>query len=119
LVGTDVTGTDLDLGEPGDSLGDQFIGTSNLTQNGRPAGEAHIVCQAVRLVETGVTAQCVGTLVLLAGQITVQGAPTFTEDLHFTLAITGGTGRYKAAQGELQSRALSETQDELSVRLTR
>ena len=113
-----MTGTDLDLGGPGESLGDQFIGSSDLTQNGRPAGEAHIVCQAVRIVETGVTAQCLGTLVLPAGQITVHGAPTFTEDLQFTLAITGGTGRYKTAQGEIHSRALSETQDELSVRLT-
>jgi hypothetical protein len=109
----------LDLGEPGDSLGDQNVFTDNLFRNGKRVGELHVVCTLTRLVErVSATAQCLGTLVLPAGQITFQAALTFTEDAtRFTLAITGGTGAYRTAHGQIRVHEISDTEARLTVRL--
>ncbi len=58
--------------------------------------------------------QITGTLSLPNGQITVQGLEEPPTD-HGTIAITGGTGRYLAAKGELRFRDTSETTAEMTL----
>jgi hypothetical protein len=123
LVSITVDGADLDFNKQGPSLGDQFVFTDNLFWNGKRVGEDHGSCTFTRITGTATspsfTAECQVTLVLAAGQITVQGAPTFSEQgpQTNTLAITGGTGAYRTAQGQIQARDVSETRTEITVQL--
>jgi hypothetical protein len=93
----------LDLGERGDSLGDQFVFSGNLFRRGEKVGTDGGVATIVRLQPRVLaTLQFVATAVLPGGQITVQGLVTFTDGPStYRLAITGGTGRYRTADGVL------------------
>jgi hypothetical protein len=104
LVARNVQEASLDLGEPGDSLGDQFITSDNVFRDGKKVGQDGVVCTLVRLVpRVSATLQCVATLSLLDGQVTAQGLPTFTDGPgSFILAITGGTGAYRTAHGQVK-----------------
>ena len=111
----------IDLGEAGDSLGDQFVFSGDLFRSGEKVGIDGGVCTIVRLEpRVSATSQCVATAELPKGQITVQGLLTFTEETEgepFRLAITGGTGKYKEAQGELKVVEISETESELTFKI--
>ncbi len=110
-----------DLGEPGDSLGDQLAFTQDLFRRGEKVGIAGVVCTLMRLEPVGGTLHCVGTAQLPKGQITIQGLATLTGDeegeptQHF--AITGGTGRYKTAHGVLTVVDVSETESQLTFKI--
>jgi hypothetical protein len=106
---------ELDLGEQGESLGDQFIFSDDLFRDGEKVGIAGGVVTLVRLEPmVSATLQFVATAELPKGQITVQGLATFTDGPStYRLAITGGTGRYKTAHGTL---TVEET--ETGARLT-
>ncbi len=123
LVSNTVDEADLDFNEKGPSLGDQFVFTDNLFKNGKRVGEDHGSCTLVRITGTGASAEftvhCQVTLVLAAGQITLQGAVTFTGQgpQTNTVAITGGTGAYQTAHGQVRVREVSETRTELTVQL--
>ena len=112
---------EIDLGEPGDSLGDQFVTSSDLFRAGEKVGIDGVVCTLVRLEPmVSATSQCVATAELPKGQISVQGLLTFTEETEgepFKLAITGGTGKYKEAQGELKVTQISETESQLTFKI--
>ena len=112
---------DIDLGESGDSLGDQFIFSGDLFKHGKKVGIDGGVCTIVRLEPmVSATAQCVATAELPKGQITVQGLLTFTEETEGEpsfLAITGGTGKYREAQGELKVDQDSETEAQLTFKI--
>ncbi len=122
---TEVSGQEanLDLGEPGDSLGDQFVFSNDLVRHGKKVGTDGGVGTVVRLESmVSATLQFVATAQLPKGQITVQGLVTFTEANEgepFELAITGGTGRYKAAHGVLTVDEVSETETLLTFRIIR
>ena len=112
---------DIDLGESGDSLGDQFIFSGDLFKHGKKVGIDGGVCTIVRLEPmVSATAQCVATAELPKGQITVQGLLTFTEETEGEpsfLAITGGTGKYREAQGQLKIDQASETEAQLTFKI--
>ena len=112
---------DIDLGEPGDSLGDQFVFSGDLFRHGQKVGIDGGVCTIVRLEPmVSATSQCVATAELQKGQITVQGLLTFDEETEgepSQLAITGGTGKYKEAQGELTVTQTSETESQLTFKI--
>jgi hypothetical protein len=58
------------------------------------------------------TDQCAATLSLANGQITVQGLVDRTRPLPVALAITGGTGAYRTAHGQLETSGPNEAGDE-------
>ncbi len=109
----------LDLGSPGESIGDQFVGTDDVTQNGHAAGEAHLSCTFMRRAGTAATFQCSGVLALHKGQIAAQGVPVFVDGqlTRFSLAVTGGTGAYRTAHGQLRTVETSPTQRQITVSL--
>jgi len=103
VMSREVDSADLDLGKRGFSLGDRFVFSDNLFRHGMRVGTDHGECMATRIHGSRATFQCTATAVLRRGQITVQGAVTFAEDgsAPFRLAVTGGTGRFRDAGGQL------------------
>lgn len=119
---------DIDVEPPDLSLGDHFVITEDLFRNGRKVGHDDATCTITRLEpKTGTpqtaAVQCLATLVLPEGQITTQGTRIAHLDAQepprFVLAITGGTGAYKAARGTVRVVDLNETDSRLTVELIR
>jgi hypothetical protein len=126
LTATTVQQADIDLGKTGLSLGDRFVFSDDVS--GDEVGTDGGDCVVVRLDPKdateanlkAVTQQCVVTLSLPEGQITGQGLVTFTNtptQPSFTVAITGGTGEFNTAHGEVQVTELSDTVAKLTVKL--
>jgi hypothetical protein len=118
LTAVDVQDTFLDLGDPGDSLGDQEVFSQDLFLQGAKVGMSGVVCTLVRLQPmVSATAQCLATVELHAGQITIQGLLTFTDGPStFEVAITGGTGKYSTAHGVAIVEE-GETEDRITLRI--
>ena len=109
LVATELQSELVDVGAPGPSLGDQLVFSESLAKRGRDVGMSGVVCTVTYTVPPYdvVTFNCVATLSLRDGQITLQGLiETQGEDDPgpFTVAITGGTGDYRGAGGEAKVR---------------
>ena len=114
LVATEFQSEFLDLGDPGPSLGDEIVFSEVLRERGREVGMSGGVCVVTEAVApySTLTYHCVATLSLRRGQITLQGLVEFQgeDDMTpFTLAITGGTGAYRGADGEARIRRVSDT----------
>jgi hypothetical protein len=76
-----------------------------------------VVCSFVSTANADrVEAQCPTTAILPGGQITTQGT-IVNRSLNFTLPITGGSGRYQGAGGQVVSRDVS-TPTQPQVELT-
>ncbi len=103
LTGKVVGFTKLDLGDPGDKAGDQQIISMDVFQGTKRVGESHVVCTNVRVDSTGSIAQCDNVTSLPTGQIVATGLVTSAQEemSPFIQAITGGTGAYKQAHGQL------------------
>ncbi|MFL6269721.1 MAG: allene oxide cyclase barrel-like domain-containing protein [Actinomycetes bacterium] len=107
----------IDLGAPGFSLGDEVVFSGNLLQHGEQVGRVGVVCTFVSTANAArVEAQCPTTSILPGGQITTQGT-IVNRSLNFTLPITGGSGRYLGAGGQVVSRDVS-TPTQPQVELT-
>jgi hypothetical protein len=107
----------IDVGAPGFSLGDEVVFSGNLLRNGKQIGRVGVVCTFVSTANTNrVEAQCPTTSILPGGQITTQGT-IVNRSLNFTLPITGGSGRYQGAGGQVVSRDVS-TPTQPQVELT-
>lgn len=122
LVATQDQSETLDLGTPGPSLGDELIFSEVLREHGREVGTSGVVCT---VTSVGVpyevqTYNCVGTLSLRRGQITlqalieVQGADDMGP---WDVAITGGTGAYRNASGDATYRQLNPMRAIYKLRL--
>jgi hypothetical protein len=97
----------LDLGAQGDSLGDQIVFSNKLTQDGKQVGHEGAVCIKISVERN--EAQCNATFVFPDGQITGQALVTYGSLAPYFAAITGGTGKYDDAKGEVQIRPVSAT----------
>jgi allene oxide cyclase len=96
------TDTVVDLGAKGDSVGDLLTfanpvyDAANKTKVGTDQG------YCVR-VSAGKSWECFWTLVLKEGQITVEGP--FYDSGDSVMVVTGGTGKYAGAKGEMKLHA--------------
>ena len=107
----------IDLGAPGFSLGDEVVFSGNLLRNGQQVGRIGVVCTFVSTANADrVEAQCPTTSILPGGQITTQGT-IVNRSLNFTLPITGGSGQFQGAGGQVVSRDIS-TPTQPQVELT-
>jgi allene oxide cyclase len=94
-----VNETTVDIGPKGDSVGDLLtfanpvFDAANKTQVGTDQG------YCVRVV-VGKSWECIWTIVLKGGQITVEGP--FADSGDSLFAITGGTGKYAGAKGSMK-----------------
>lgn len=96
----------IDLGDPGPSLGDQFLFAGDVFDHrgGTRLGTARDVCTTVSGTAThpGDVA-CTATVTLGGGQIVLQGLADSTalfSGVTLPVAIEGGTGNYRYATGE-------------------
>ena len=90
----------IDLGKKGDSAGDQVLESTVEFQNGHRVGRSVLTCVAITFTSTsGPDVLCHGATVFHDAQIEFQGETTFTTP--FTVAVTGGTGRYQNVGGQL------------------
>ena len=98
------TGQDiyLDLDHSGsnkpDSVGDEDVYAANLYIGGKKVGSDGGVC---KLVQLPATYHCVATNSLPEGDLTVQFLAYYNQTAPGRFAITGGTGRYRGASGEV------------------
>jgi hypothetical protein len=100
-----VTDHTTDVGPAGDSAGDELT-FHNKVFDSRDRGvvgsdQGH----CIRIDPVGGSYECLYTTSLPGGQITVEGP--FYDKRNSVLAITGGTGRYRTARGELRLRSLA------------
>jgi hypothetical protein len=104
----------VDVGDEGESLGDQFVFSGTLEKGGDEVGSSGVVCTTVS-VERG-EAQCVATAWFHDGQITAQVLVNVAEEPS-AIPITGGSGKYEGAEGEIVPRPISETEEILIFHL--
>jgi hypothetical protein len=94
---------EIDNGTQGPSLDDEVVFSGPLLRGGEQVGRASVICTFVFVTADREEAQCPGTAELPGGQITVGGV-IVNRALSFTLPITGGSGQYQGASGQLISR---------------
>ncbi|HEX5619979.1 MAG TPA: hypothetical protein VFX51_16270 [Solirubrobacteraceae bacterium] len=96
--------TPIDMTKP-PKLGDSNVITEEVYRDGKKVGTSDLQCTVVRvdLAKHFFAGQCFNTTVLPEGQISAQGYVTSNEieKVPFKQAITGGTGDYRNARGEL------------------
>ncbi|WP_067456352.1 allene oxide cyclase barrel-like domain-containing protein [Actinomadura macra] len=88
----------LDFGAKGAGVGDRYVFSDTLS--GDAAGEDGGSCEIVRVEGEKITTNCVISLRLPRGALTVQSLWVRGSN-PLTMAITGGTGAYRNARGEL------------------
>jgi allene oxide cyclase len=99
LVERALTDATVDLGAPGDSVGDLLTfanpvyDAANKVQLGTDQG------YCVR-VAVGKSWECFWTLILKEGQVTIEGP--FYDQGDSSMAVTGGTGKYAGAKGSMK-----------------
>ena len=103
-------------------VGTRFVGAEDLLRDGRKVGRGVRSCEVVAAEQTGNRAQfqCLATLGLPAGTLTLQAMPTLTEQglEAVKAAVTGGTGAFRHARGEalMQEVSASETRYSIDLR---
>jgi hypothetical protein len=105
--------TNLDLGDEGPSLGDEYIFHDVLKHDGERVGHDGGVCTITSV--KGAELQCLVTVYLSGGQITLQGLATDGEV--FVFAVTGGTDQYQGAAGQARVVVRSETVARVTIDL--
>ena len=106
----------LDLGDAEYSRGDQYVFTNDLSRKGKKVGIDGGVCSVVRIeADGGSTLQCNGVNSLPGGQIITAGLVSYGPDEAFKkdpyyFGITGGTGKYRTAHGEVKIEELGSTE---------
>jgi hypothetical protein len=123
IVATEIQFQFLDLGTPGPSLGDELVFSERLSRHDRSVGVSGVVCTATQVEPPydDLMFHCVATLNLRRGQITLQGLIEVQGEDDpgpFTVAITGGTGRYSGAGGNAVIRDVSPTKTVYKLRFT-
>ncbi len=105
----------LDLGGTGFSLGNEIVFSEKLLQGANQLGHAGAVCTEVSVVRQ--EAQCIATYSFPGGQITGQALVILNSTAPYVGSITGGTGKYEGAKGELHVQTLSPTEGILTFHL--
>ncbi|WP_431985867.1 dirigent protein [Streptomyces griseoflavus] len=114
-------GEELDLGAAGRSVGDQFVFSGNLTSTEgseeRVVGRIGGFCVITDLERNA--GPCASTAVLPEGQITVQGEQAgIPVPAPVVNAITGGTGEFRRARGQVRQRVLTPATWQLTFALS-
>jgi hypothetical protein len=107
----------LDLGAEGPSVGDETLFNDVLTRNGRNVGKQAGYCKVTALTSDGFEVECLSTVSLPGGQITGQGLTTNAPVKR--VAVTGGTGSYSEADGEMRIVEFGNGRGSLTIRIKR
>jgi hypothetical protein len=105
----------LDLGGTGFALGNEIVFSQKLLQGANQIGHAGAVCTEVSVARQ--EAQCIATYSFAGGQITGQALVILGSTAPYDGSITGGTGKYEGAKGELHVQNVSQTEGILTFHL--
>lgn len=99
----------LDLGDPGASVGDQYVFGGNVSeqQGGTPLGRIAGQCATISDTEL----LCTSSFAFNGGQISFQAlvdVTVFYAGQPFDFAVTGGTGPYRNAHGTVTGQILPD-----------
>ena len=95
------------------SLGDTIVFSDSLVAGRKRVGRQGGTCPIVSM--TPVLTNCTGTIALAGGQITIGGLTS--QAPRKALAVTGGTGRYRDARGEVTLVEFGDDRGSLTVHL--
>jgi hypothetical protein len=115
-IDTTVQETDIDVDNSNSfTIGDQFIEHDVLKNQAqtRTIGSLDAICTFTDVSEETPTVHCVATVTLHGGTLELAGLLNFADEKGH-VAITGGTGRYDKARGQLTLQAINDT----DVRIT-
>jgi hypothetical protein len=98
----------VDVAPAGASLGDEIVFSEKLLDGGKQIGHEGAVCTTVSVARN--EAQCIATFSFPDGEITVQGLVILGSKAPYSGLITGGSGRYQGAAGELHVTPVSDTE---------
>lgn len=90
----------------GTALGDQIVFTNKLLRGETEVGHEGAVC-TVTSVERQ-EALCIATFSLRGGQITAQALIHLGDLTPYLVAVTGGSGKYEGAEGEIEVRPVTQ-----------
>ncbi len=90
----------------GTALGDQIVFTNKLLKGDTEVGHEGAVCTVTSVARQ--EAQCVATFSLRGGQITAQALVHLGDLTPYRVAITGGSGRYEGAEGQIEVQPVSQ-----------
>jgi hypothetical protein len=90
----------------GTALGDQIVFTNKLLKGDTEVGHEGAVCTVTSAERQ--EAQCVATFSLRGGQITAQALIHLGDLTPYAVAITGGSGKYEGAEGEIEVQPVSQ-----------
>ena len=108
----------VDLGGAGFSVGDLLVFQDTLLdQKGATVGTQGGTCTITAVLPDGFQTHCVGTASLPDGRISFQGLTSNAPVK--PLAVTGGTGAYQAAFGDLTLTENGDDTGTLRIRLNR
>ena len=110
------TDTIVDIGPTSDTVGDVLAFANPVFDEANQKEVGTDTGYCVRTI-VGEAWECFWTVYLADGQITVAGPFSDTKDS--VLAITGGTGAYSRARGQMKLHALSATEFDFIYELTR
>ena len=99
----------------GTGLGDQIVFTTQLLRGDTEVGHQAGVCTVTSVARA--EAQCVATYVFRGGQITGQALIRLGDPTPYAGAITGGSGKYQGAEGEVRVQPVSGTRGILTFHL--
>jgi allene oxide cyclase-like protein len=110
--------TNVDVGPTGDSPGDYVVITGALLKpaTNTEVGSVVAVCTLVKVTPT-FPSQCVATASLSEGDIAAQGIFESVTGKANVLAVTGGTGAYRAARGTATGTILENGATDIIFRL--
>jgi hypothetical protein len=98
----------VDVGTEGASLGDEIVFSNKLLEDGNEVGHEGAVCTTVSLERQ--EAQCIATFSFRDGEITAQALIRLRSTTPYAVSITGGSGKYEGAEGEIQVTPVSDTE---------
>lgn len=109
-----IEASEVDHGESGPSLGDQLVFSDSLRRGGNPIGYNGGVCTLTTLTRGQYL--CVSTA-RFKGKGTIAGQFFLGSSERVEIAITGGTGQYRGAEGAGVALIRSETVADVTLRL--
>jgi hypothetical protein len=99
------------------SLGDEQLASGRLVDDfGNAAGTFGVGCTAVGVFRGRVLLRCDGWAALAGGQLTIAGR-TRSDTGDSTFAVTGGTGLYRTARGDVQLHQVANRNTAVTVTL--
>lgn len=109
----------VDVAPVGPSLGDEQVVNGLLRdRSGKKVGRFGFICSLVGVHGKNTLEHCAGWGALKQGQITVAGMSA-GQDTRHVWAITGGTGAYRQARGQIKIHDLTPTNSHITLQLAK